>query len=83
MGQTDGVINIQIAADVLARGTGRIHGIDASASMISAATKAAETKGLGEDKCSFEGGCFSMTLFFSWMGLDRPGLSLYMSSSLT
>ncbi|KXJ86906.1 S-adenosyl-L-methionine-dependent methyltransferase [Microdochium bolleyi] len=53
LGCGDGVINIQVATDILARGSGRIHGTDASASMIDAARKAAGEKGLGE-KCTFE-----------------------------
>ncbi|KAH7018514.1 S-adenosyl-L-methionine-dependent methyltransferase [Microdochium trichocladiopsis] len=60
LGCGDGVINVDLASEVLSRGTGRIHGTDASASMIAAAKKAAESKGLGE-KCTFEESALTKT----------------------
>jgi len=50
----DGVLNIQFA-QTLAKGKGRIHGVDASEAMISAAKKAASSDGVAEKVCTFEG----------------------------
>lgn len=64
--KTDGIINIQLAREVLSRGKGRIHGTDSSVSMIAAAEKAAAAEELGEDKCSFEGISPSFPFRFFW-----------------
>ena len=49
----DGVLNIQIA-ETLAKGKGRIHGIDSSTAMINTAKLDAEKAGV-EKLCTFEG----------------------------
>ncbi|OTA57512.1 methyltransferase domain-containing protein [Hypoxylon sp. EC38] len=51
IGCGDGVVNLQIQ-EVLAQGSGSIHGIDASPTMIEAATQAANEA--GASKCTFE-----------------------------
>ncbi|KAK7746101.1 hypothetical protein SLS62_009561 [Diatrype stigma] len=51
IGCGDGVLDLQIH-EVLAQGSGRIHGTDASPAMIEAASKAA--KDAGASKCTFE-----------------------------
>ncbi|KAI1378888.1 S-adenosyl-L-methionine-dependent methyltransferase [Hypoxylon crocopeplum] len=51
IGCGDGVLNIQIQ-EILAQGSGSIHGTDASPAMIEAATEAA--KKAGASKCTFE-----------------------------
>ncbi|KAI5924052.1 S-adenosyl-L-methionine-dependent methyltransferase [Camillea tinctor] len=51
IGCGDGVLNIQFN-EILSRGSGHVHGIDASPAMIEAARKAAEKA--GAEKCSFE-----------------------------
>lgn len=53
---SDGVVNIQMQ-DVLAQGSGSIHGTDASPAMIEAANQAA--KKAGASKCTFEGRPFT------------------------
>lgn len=50
----DGVINIHLA-QTLAKGKGRIHGVDASEAMIGAARKAAASGPAAEKVCTFEG----------------------------
>lgn len=50
---SDGVLNIQIAL-ILAKGTGRIHGVDSSVAMIETARKEAEKAGVSKI-CTFEG----------------------------
>ncbi|KAL2270971.1 hypothetical protein VTJ83DRAFT_342 [Remersonia thermophila] len=52
VGCGDGVLDVEMAK-VLARGAGRVHGIDSSAAMISAAQEAARKAGLA-DRCSFQ-----------------------------
>jgi hypothetical protein len=49
----DGILNLQIA-QTLSQGTGKIHGIDSSTAMISAAKQDAEKAGV-EKICTFEG----------------------------
>ncbi|KAI0149693.1 methyltransferase domain-containing protein [Hypoxylon sp. NC0597] len=51
IGCGDGVVNLQIQ-EILAQGSGSIHGIDASPTMIEAATQAASKA--GASKCTFE-----------------------------
>jgi len=51
---TDGVLNLQIA-QTLAKGKGRIHGVDTSEAMISAAKKAAASDAVAKKVCTFEG----------------------------
>ncbi|KAI1463189.1 S-adenosyl-L-methionine-dependent methyltransferase [Daldinia caldariorum] len=51
IGCGDGVINIQLQ-DILAQGSGSIHGTDASPAMIEAATQAASKA--GASRCTFE-----------------------------
>lgn len=67
IGCGDGIIPVQIA-ETLLKGTGRIHGIDRSENMISAARNAAERKGMGVERvCGFDGMyiCpFILLLFF-------------------
>jgi tRNA/tmRNA/rRNA uracil-C5-methylase (TrmA/RlmC/RlmD family) len=53
-GMVDGVLNVQFA-QTLAKGEGRIHGVDASEAMITAAKKAAASDGAAEKVCTFEG----------------------------
>ena len=50
----DGVLNIQFA-QTLVKGKGKIHGVDASEALISAATKAASSDEAAEKVCTFEG----------------------------
>lgn len=49
----DGVLNLDMAK-IVSRGSGRVHGIDSSPAMITAAKAAVEAAGLA-DKCTFEG----------------------------
>lgn len=51
---TDGVLDIQIAK-TLAAGTGKIHGIDSSASMISTSQAAVAADASLSEICTFEG----------------------------
>ncbi|KAI1499044.1 S-adenosyl-L-methionine-dependent methyltransferase [Biscogniauxia marginata] len=51
IGCGDGVLNLQIN-EILSRGSGSIHGVDASPAMIEAAKKAAENS--SASKCTFE-----------------------------
>ncbi|KUJ24112.1 S-adenosyl-L-methionine-dependent methyltransferase [Mollisia scopiformis] len=53
VGCGDGVLNLQIA-QTLAQGTGKIHGVDSSASMISTAQKAASADPAASKTCTFE-----------------------------
>lgn len=50
----DGVLNVQFAS-ILSKGKGRVHGVDASEAMISAARKAAASDGAAGKVCTFEG----------------------------
>ena len=50
----DGVLNLQIA-QILATGTGKIHGIDSSVAMIESAKKAASSDNAASKVCTFEG----------------------------
>lgn len=51
---TDGVLNLQFA-QTLAKGKGKIHGVDASEAMIAASKKAAEGDENARSVCTFEG----------------------------
>jgi hypothetical protein len=53
-GLTDGVLNVQFA-QTLAKGKGKIHGVDASEAMIAAAEKAAASDAVAQNVCTFEG----------------------------
>jgi len=50
----DGIINLELAS-ILASGSGRIHGVDSSASMIESANKAASNSSAASKTCTFEG----------------------------
>jgi tRNA/tmRNA/rRNA uracil-C5-methylase (TrmA/RlmC/RlmD family) len=51
----DGIINLQIA-ETLAKGTGRIHGVDSSAAMITASKKSVAAADASiQNVCTFEG----------------------------
>ncbi|KAH6669368.1 methyltransferase [Halenospora varia] len=53
VGCGDGVLNLQIA-DVLSQGSGKIHGVDSSAAMITAAQKAASAQTSISKICTFQ-----------------------------
>ena len=59
----DGVVNIQLQ-EILAQGSGSIHGTDASPAMIEAAIQAASK--VNASKCTFEGE-FSLSNFYESM----------------
>ncbi|KAL2129524.1 hypothetical protein VTI74DRAFT_7652 [Chaetomium olivicolor] len=68
VGCGDGVLNIQMA-QIVAQGSGRVHGIDRSPAMIEAARASIESAGLS-NKCTFE--VLDATTLSSHPALQQP-----------